>query len=112
MLVNHGTHAGERIHTDGSVGQMTTDHLTASQRAQASAFLAGAGWGFCMAAPAADGTTSTPGGFGWDGGTGTTWRSNLEHDLTGILFTQRAMTSPQPPEIFTDFWRSVRNCVR
>ncbi|MGO9874909.1 MAG: serine hydrolase domain-containing protein [Acidimicrobiia bacterium] len=112
MLVNDGTHAGERILTHGSVAQMTTDHLTASQRAHASTFLAGAGWGFCMAAPAADGTASAPGGFGWDGGTGTTWRSNLAHDLTGILFTQRAMTSPQPPEVFTDFWRGVASCVR
>ena len=46
----------------------------------------------------------TPGGFGRDGGTGTTWRSDLSAELTGILLTQRAMTSPEPPQVFTDFW--------
>ena len=51
-----------------------------------------------MTAPAADGPRSVPAGFGWDGGTGTTWRSDPDRDLTGILITQRAMTSPQPPE--------------
>jgi CubicO group peptidase (beta-lactamase class C family) len=45
-----------------------------------------------------------PGGFGWDGGTGTTWRSDTDSDVTGILFTQRAMTSPEAPELFVDFW--------
>jgi hypothetical protein len=25
-------------------------------------------------------------------------------DLTGILLTQRYMTSPQPPAVFRDFW--------
>jgi CubicO group peptidase (beta-lactamase class C family) len=50
------------------------------------------------------GFVAVPGGFGWDGGTGTTWRSDVDNDLTGILFTQRAMTSPEPPEAFVDFW--------
>ncbi len=35
------------------------------------------------------------------------WRSNRARDVTGILFTQRAMTSPEPPEIFVDFWRGA-----
>jgi hypothetical protein len=46
-------------------------------------------------------------GFGWDGGTGTTWRSDTANDVTGILFTPRAMDSPQPPEVFADFWDVV-----
>jgi len=32
-------------------------------------------------------------GIGWDGGTGTTWRSNADRDATAILLTQRAATS-------------------
>jgi len=52
-----------------------------------------------------------PGGFGWDGGTGTTWRSDLERDLTGILFTQRAMTSPEPPQVFIDFWNCAYQAI-
>ena len=60
-----------------------------------------------MAVPAADGTTAVPGGYGWDGGTGTTWRTDRARDTTGILLTQRAMTSPEPPELFADFWRGA-----
>jgi CubicO group peptidase (beta-lactamase class C family) len=58
--------------------------------------------------PAAAGDpTAIPRGIGWDGGTGTTWRSDLDRDLTGILFTQRAMTSPEPPAAFVDFWQAA-----
>jgi len=52
-----------------------------------------------------------PGGFGWDGGTGTTWRSDTERDVTGILFTQRAMTSPEAPREFVDFWSCVYGAI-
>ena len=58
-----------------------------------------------MLVPAADApAASIPRGFGWDGGTGTTWRSDRTRGLTGILFTQRSMTSPEPPAVFNDFW--------
>jgi hypothetical protein len=29
---------------------------------------------------------------------------NLDRGLTGILFTQRLLTSPEPPEAFIDVW--------
>jgi len=62
-------------------------------------------WGLGFMVPAADVQAKTvPAGFGWDGGTGTTWRSDVDSGLTGILFTQRAMTSPEPPPVFVDFW--------
>ena len=58
-----------------------------------------------MAAPApGPGERPIPYGFGWNGGTGTAWTSDPECGLTGILFTQRAMTSPEPPEVFVEFW--------
>lgn len=43
-------------------------------------------------------------GLGWDGGSGTSWRSDTASDLTGILLTQRAVDSPEPPPVFADFW--------
>jgi hypothetical protein len=49
--------------------------------------------------------------FGWDGGSGTTWRSDIETGLTGILLTQREMTSPQPPAVFSDFWDSAYRAI-
>ena len=83
---------------------LTTDRLTAAQRTANALFLGdGAGWGLGMATPL-DGR----GGFGWDGGTGTTWRTDPSSGATGILLTQLAMTSPQPPKVFADFWAATR----
>ena len=47
------------------------------------------------------------GGIGWDGGTGTTWRSSLRSGVTGILFTQREVTSPVPAQLVEDFWAGL-----
>ncbi|TML93798.1 MAG: beta-lactamase family protein [Actinobacteria bacterium] len=85
---------------------MITDRTTAVDRAANTVFLGGhSGWGLGMAVPAADGASGVPGGYGWDGGTGTSWRNDPATGLTGILLTQRAMTSPEPPAVFDDFWR-------
>ena len=60
-----------------------------------------------MTVPAAGSTAPLPYGIGWDGGTGTSWRSNRRQGVTGILFTQRAMNSPEPPPLNHDFWAGV-----
>lgn len=97
---------GEPVLSAASVAAMTRDHLTAEQRASATLFLGEhGGWGYGMAAPGPiAGEPPVPWGFGWDGGTGTTWRSDPVRGLTGILLTQREMTSPEPPALFTDFY--------
>ncbi|HEX9539532.1 MAG TPA: hypothetical protein VGA04_15320 [Streptosporangiaceae bacterium] len=53
------------------------------------------------------GARGPPGAGGWDGGTGTTWRSNPRSGVTGILLTQRQVTSPAPPPVVEDFWAGV-----
>jgi hypothetical protein len=45
--------------------------------------------------------------IGWDGGTGTTWRSSPRSGVTGILFTQRAAMSRAPPPVIEDFWAGL-----
>jgi CubicO group peptidase (beta-lactamase class C family) len=112
-IVDKGVHRGERVISEASVTLMTTDRLTEKQRATCGEFLGDqGGWGLGMLVPAAGVIpTGIPGGFGWDGGTGTTWRSDLDSDVTGILFTQRAMTSPEPPETFVDFWNSAYGAI-
>jgi CubicO group peptidase (beta-lactamase class C family) len=91
-----------------SVRLMTLDRMTASERAANAVFVGDhSGWGLMMSVPAGDGSTGVPAGFGWDGGTGTTWRTDPAVDLTGIMLTQRAVTSPEPPELMTDFWRAA-----
>ncbi|MDQ1393151.1 MAG: hypothetical protein QOF30_2128 [Acidimicrobiaceae bacterium] len=113
MILNRGEYRGRRILSELVVDRMTSDHLSAEQRAAAKLFLGdGGGWGFGLRVPAAGGATGRiPGGFGWDGGSGTTWRSDVDRGITGILLTQRAMTSPEPPEVFDDFWTCAYGAI-
>lgn len=110
MLVARGRHEGTQLLSPQSVDAMTADHLTAAQRASGSLFLGdqGGGWGYGMAAPgplAAE--PPVPWGYGWNGGTGTVWTTDPLRGLTGILLTTRAMTSPEPPPLFTTFWETA-----
>jgi len=114
MLLARGTaRDGNAVLSPGAVAGMTTDHLTASQRASAPVFFGDhGGWGYCMAAPGPlRGEPPVPWGFGWNGGTGTTWTSDPVRGLTTILFTQRAMTSPEPPALFGDFWDAAYGAI-
>ncbi len=113
MLLEGGVVGGERLISERSVELMTTDHLTREQRRGAGIILgAEEGWGFGMAVPASGvAQAGIPRGFGWNGGTGTSWRSDVESGLTGILLTQREMTSPEPPEAFRDFWSCAYRAI-
>ena len=62
------------------------------------------GWGLGLAVPAIGTTAPLPSGIGWDGGIGTTWRSNPTSGVTGIALTQRAVTSPVAATLMSDFW--------
>jgi CubicO group peptidase (beta-lactamase class C family) len=106
MLMAGGMYAGRRVLSAELVTAMTRDHLTAEQRASAGFFLAPyGGWGYGMAAPGpVSDEPPKPSGYGWNGGTGTTWHTDPARGLTAILLTQRSMTSPQPPAVFIDFW--------
>jgi len=105
LLLSRGRPEGEQLLSAGSVADMTRDHLTAAQRASAALFLGPLGWGYGMAAPGPlRGAPPVPWGFGWNGGTGTAWSSDPVRGLTGILLSTRAMTSPEPPPLFVDFW--------
>ena len=43
------------------------------------------------------------GSYGWDGGLGTSWRSDPSEDIVTILLTQASWTSPVPPRVSRDF---------
>ena len=87
---------------------MTTDHLTAAQRGNATLFLEGQGWGYGgqVDISAAD-PWNVPGRYGWVGGTGTTAHVVPSTGTVAILLTQVAMESPTPTPLMRDFWRSV-----
>jgi len=109
MVLAGGTGQGERILSPATVALMTTDRLTPSQRDASAVFLGEhGGWGLGLEVPATGSSDQPlPWGIGWDGGTGTTWRSNPRSGVTGILFTQRAATSPAPTPLVEDFWAGV-----
>ena len=50
------------------------------------------------------GVAGSVGMFGWDGGLGTSWYSDPQEDMVAVLMTQRAWTSPSPPDVCLDFW--------
>ena len=91
-----------------SVQIMTLDRMTPNERAENRVLVGDhSGWGLMMSVPAGDGSTGIPGGFGWDGGSGITWRTDTRVGLTGILLTQRMATSPVPTATVTDFWAAA-----
>jgi CubicO group peptidase (beta-lactamase class C family) len=109
MLLGGGAVNGRCIVSEQSVARMTADHLTPAQRAGNEIFLGHAGgWGYGMSVPAAGSRPEPmPYGFGWDGGAGTTWRTNPATGVTGILLTQRQVMSPEPTAVARDFWSGV-----
>ena len=77
---------------------MTTDQLTPAKKAYGSLgpdFFAGRSWGFCQA-------VLDSGAYGWDGGFGSSWLVDPNHDLAVIVLTQRAFDSPEAPKVHRD----------
>ena len=114
MVLAGGTGNGHRIISEESVARLTSDQLIPGQRSGNEVFLGPHGsWGFGLAVPATGSSdVPFPCGTGWDGGTGTTWRSNTRRRLTAMLFTQRHATSPVPPPLIENFWSAVNAATR
>ncbi|MDE1934785.1 serine hydrolase [Bradyrhizobium sp.] len=109
MMLEGGALGSARVLSRESVALMTTNHIKADEKRESQLFLGNArGWGFGLSVFAAlDDPNASQGRFGWDGGYGTSWYSDPQAQLTGILLTQRVMDSPKPPAIFTDFWTTL-----
>jgi CubicO group peptidase (beta-lactamase class C family) len=86
---------------------MTTDAITAQQRAQGVPILSAAqSWGLGTGVEiAAVEPWQAAGAWGWGGGTGTTVRVDPSRELVGVLLTQRGMAGPQ--DGFDAFWSAV-----
>ncbi|MGH3402025.1 MAG: serine hydrolase domain-containing protein [Streptosporangiaceae bacterium] len=123
-LLAGGTNNGERVLSRPSVTLMTTDHLTAAQKA-VSGFTPGyfddIGWGFGMSVRTrrthigpAPGVSypwaASVGSYGWPGVYGTGWYSDPAEDMTTILMTQRAPAPPNLP-ILIDFWTAAYHAI-
>ncbi|MFE3117589.1 serine hydrolase domain-containing protein [Streptomyces niveus] len=106
LLADGETDAGRSLLSPASVRQMTTDHLTRSQRDAGTLFLEGQGWGF---GGSVDVRTldpwNVPGRYGWVGGTGTAAHITPSTGLVTILLTQLEAQGPVPSSVLRDFWR-------
>jgi CubicO group peptidase (beta-lactamase class C family) len=70
------------------------------------------GWGFGVAVVTRrQDVAGTVGRFGWDGGLGTSWWVDPGEEMVTILMTQRAWTSPNPPNVCLDFWTSAYQAI-
>ncbi len=115
MMLAKGLYGRERILSRPSVELMTSDHITAEQKA-ASDFFPGfwddRGWGFGMAiVTRRDDVARSVGTFGWDGGYGTSWYADPREDMTGILMSQRVWDSPVAPAVNRDFWTTAYQAI-
>jgi CubicO group peptidase (beta-lactamase class C family) len=106
MLLAGGAAGGRQLLSTASVRQMTTDHLTASQRNASRLFLEGQGWGFggSVDVTAID-SWNVLGRYGWVGGTGTAAHITPSTGAVTILLSQVEMAGPAPPALMRDFWR-------
>jgi CubicO group peptidase (beta-lactamase class C family) len=113
MMLNGGSLGDARVLSRDSVTLMTTNHIVADEKRESQLFLGSArGWGFGMSVfTGLDDPNASPGRFGWDGGYGTSWYSDPQAQLTGVLLTQRIMDSPKPPPVFTDFWTTLSDAA-
>jgi CubicO group peptidase (beta-lactamase class C family) len=109
MLLNNGSHKGERILSRPAVELMTSNRLTEEQRLSGLGDATGWGFGVGVSTRREDLATS-PGRYGWDGGLGTTWYSDPAEDLIGIALTQRG-GFPTGHPILLDFWTSAYQAI-
>jgi CubicO group peptidase (beta-lactamase class C family) len=107
MMLKLGRLGANRVLARPTVELMTSDHLTAAQKA-ASPFVPGfwdrTGWGFGLSVTTLrDGLGPSPGSYGWMGGLGTSWWTDPREEMVGLLLIQRLMTGPNDVTINADF---------
>jgi CubicO group peptidase (beta-lactamase class C family) len=109
MLLAGGIHGRRRLLSRPTVEAMTTNQLTPAQMAASSPAPDGSlGWGLGIGVHLhRTGTALSPGSYGWDGGLGSAWANDPAEDLVGILLTNQAWTSPEPPAVTRDFWTAT-----
>lgn len=107
MMLAKGEHGGRQVLSAAVVETMTRDRLNAAQRKASEMFLEGQGWGLGMAVET-PGVAAVAAGFGWDGGYGTSYRTDPKAGLVGVLLTQRLWQSPSPPSVLRAFWDAAK----
>jgi CubicO group peptidase (beta-lactamase class C family) len=114
-LLAGGTHRGERVLSRASVALMTSDQLTAEQRAISGfgpGYFDSMGWGFGLSVRTRR-THLGPsvGSYGWPGYYGTAWYNDPAENLTAILAVQRAHAGDQQLPMWRDFWTALYQAI-
>jgi CubicO group peptidase (beta-lactamase class C family) len=109
MLLAGGEHRGRHVLSRPTVEAMTTNQLSPAQVAAGGPDPGGhQGWGLGLSVHLRrQGTSLSPGSYGWDGGLGTVWANDPAEDLVGVLLTNQMWTSPALPPVARDFWTAT-----
>lgn len=115
MMLNQGAHGNKRILSRPSIEAMTTDQLTAGQKA-ASPFFEGfwdsRGWGLGLSiVTRRDDVASVPGRYGWDGVFSTSLYMDPREDMVGVLMAQCRPAALRLPPVVLDFWTSAYQAI-
>jgi CubicO group peptidase (beta-lactamase class C family) len=114
MLMNGGSLGKTRILSRPSVELMTSDQLTAEQKATSGfrpGFFADLGWGFGLRVVTRRTGFASVGSYGWNGGLGSMWESDPREEMIIILLTSKLWESPAAPPVFADFWTQAYSAI-
>ena len=115
MMLNGGTHGKQRILSRPSVEAMTTDQLTAVQKAVSpffDDFWDARGWGLGVSiVTRRDDVAGVPGRFGWDGAFSTSMYVDPHEEMVGVLMAQCRPGALRLPPVVLDFWTSAYQAI-
>src|SRR3954452_816018 len=102
---------GESVLSPEAVVAMSSDQLTAEQKARGGLgpdFFAHSSWGYGVAV-----TTDGPraGSYGWDGGLGTSFLVDPARDLAVVVLTQRMFESSTTPKVHRDLQNAAYDAL-
>ncbi|BCB89703.1 serine hydrolase domain-containing protein [Phytohabitans suffuscus] len=114
-LLVDGPHRGERLLSRPAVTLMTSDHLTAGQKAVSGfwpGYFENTSWAFGMGVRTRR-THLGPsvGSYGCPGKYGTAWFNDPAEDLTTIFMMQRAHAGDQRLPMWNDLWTAVYQAI-
>jgi CubicO group peptidase (beta-lactamase class C family) len=115
MMLNRGAYGTDRILSRLSVELMTTDQITAEQKAASpffEKFWDSRGWGLGVSiVTRRDEVASVPGRYGWDGAFSTSLYVDPHEDMVGVLMAQCRPGALRLPPVVLDFWTSAYQAI-
>lgn len=115
MMLNRGAYGKDRILSRLSVELMTTDQITAEQKAASpffEKFWDSRGWGLGVSiVTRRDDVASVPGRYGWDGAFSTSLYVDPHEDMVGVLMAQCRPEALRLPPVVVDFWTSAYQAI-